>query len=100
MVKTVDAIYEQGHLRLMEPLKIAEGAAVKLSVEVDWESQQETNGAIAHQVTEAVMIPLTIDPYETAKWLAEIAALPIEGDSDKFSGRDHDTILYGERGAR
>jgi hypothetical protein len=26
--------------------------------------------------------------------LAEIAALPIEGDNDAFSGRDHDTLLY------
>lgn len=31
-----------------------------------------------------------------AEILAEIAALPIEGKTDKFSGRDHDKILYGE----
>ena len=28
--------------------------------------------------------------------LAEIVALPIEGKTDKFSGRDHDKILYGK----
>lgn len=31
-----------------------------------------------------------------AELLAEIAALPIEGKTDKFSGRDHDKILYGK----
>lgn len=29
-----------------------------------------------------------------AETLAEIAALPVEGPSDTFSGRDHDSILY------
>jgi hypothetical protein len=27
--------------------------------------------------------------------LAEIAALPIEGSSEPFSGADHDRVLYG-----
>lgn len=31
-----------------------------------------------------------------AEILSEIAALPLEGKTDKFSGRDHDRILYGE----
>jgi hypothetical protein len=31
-----------------------------------------------------------------AEILAEIAALPME-NSEGFSGRDHDQILYGER---
>jgi hypothetical protein len=29
-----------------------------------------------------------------ASILAEIAALPLEGASDAFSGREHDSILY------
>jgi hypothetical protein len=32
-----------------------------------------------------------------AQVLSEIAALPTENKSEKFSGRDHDTILYGEK---
>lgn len=28
--------------------------------------------------------------------LDRIAALPIEGDTDSFSGADHDRVLYGE----
>ena len=35
-----------------------------------------------------------------AEILAEIAALPMEGGGEEFSNRDHDRILYGERGAR
>ena len=31
-----------------------------------------------------------------AELLAELAALPLEGKTDKFSGRDHDKVLYGE----
>ncbi len=30
-----------------------------------------------------------------AELLAKIAALPLEGKTDKFSNRDHDRILYG-----
>ncbi len=33
---------------------------------------------------------------KVAERLSKIAALPIEGKTDKFSGRDHDRILYGE----
>jgi hypothetical protein len=29
--------------------------------------------------------------------LAAIASLPIKGETDKFSGRDHDKILYGKK---
>lgn len=32
----------------------------------------------------------------SAEFLAELAALPLEGKTDEFSGRDHDKILYGE----
>jgi hypothetical protein len=30
----------------------------------------------------------------TAKIIAEIAALPLESASDDFAGREHDSILY------
>ena len=30
----------------------------------------------------------------TAEILAEIAALPLEGSTDAFAGREHDSILY------
>lgn len=32
-----------------------------------------------------------------AQILSAIASLPVEGDSQRFSGRNHDKILYGEK---
>jgi hypothetical protein len=32
-----------------------------------------------------------------AENISEIAALPLEGPSDNFAGRDHDSILYSEK---
>jgi hypothetical protein len=32
--------------------------------------------------------------------LATIAALPMEAGGEEFSGRDHDTILYSDKGVR
>ena len=40
------------------------------------------------------------DPRRAAQILAEIAALPMESGGTEFSSRDHDQILYGEKGAR
>jgi hypothetical protein len=39
----------------------------------------------------------TIDPEHKRRLeiIERIAALPIEGATDPFSGRDHDRILYG-----
>jgi hypothetical protein len=35
-------------------------------------------------------------PAPSAKILATIAALPLEGKTDEFSGRDHDQVLYSQ----
>ena len=49
---------------------------------------------------------MVITPEPTAEGrtpadiLAAIAALPMEVAGEEFSGRDHDKILYGEKGAR
>jgi hypothetical protein len=34
---------------------------------------------------------------KAAEILAEIAALPLEGSSDTFAGREHDSILYPKK---
>lgn len=42
--------------------------------------------------------PRRMTPEDHAKLLSildRIAALPIEGDTDPFSGADHDRVLYG-----
>ena len=76
MTKEVKAIYEQGMIRPLQPLELPEGA--RLDLIVITHEQPETNG-------------------KAAKILAEIAALPLEGSSDTFAGREHDSILYPKK---
>jgi len=73
MTREIEAVYEHGIIRPLEPLELAEGTRLDLIVITHEETK--TNG-------------------NAAKVLAEIAALPQEGSSDDFGGRDHDTILY------
>lgn len=79
MSQTISAVYENGTLILDEPLAVSNGVKVEI----------------------IVISPKEQTPEKTpAEILAGLAALPIEGKTDKFSGRDHDKILYGENGAR
>ena len=79
MTTTVEAIYEQGVLRLIQPLSLAEGTRVEVIV-----------------ITQE---PLT-EGRTPADILATIAALPMEAGGEEFSGRDHDKVLYGDQDAR
>lgn len=76
MTKEIEAVYEQGVIRPLEPLELPEGA--RLDLIVITHEQPETNG-------------------NAAKILAEIAALPLEGSTDDFAGREHDSILYPKK---
>lgn len=73
MTKQIEAVYENGVLRPVHPVNIPEGEHLQLIVITRGDAPQNRTAAAS---------------------LAEIAALPIEGDSDAFSGRDHDTLLY------
>jgi predicted DNA-binding antitoxin AbrB/MazE fold protein len=73
MTKEIEAVYEQGMIRPLQPLDLPEGS--RLDVIVITHEQTKTNG-------------------NAAEVLAEIAALPLEGSSDAFPGREHDSILY------
>lgn len=75
MSQTISAIYENGTLILEKPLTVSEGSKVEVIVVVKERNQKRTPAEI----------------------LAELAALPLEGKTDKFSNRDHDKILYGEK---
>ena len=79
MTTTVEAVYEQGVLRLIQPLTLAEGTHVEVIV-------------ITKEPAAEVRTPADI--------LATIAAMPMEAGGKEFSGRDHDKILYSEEGAR
>jgi len=73
MTKEIEAVYEHGMIRPLQPLELPEGA--RLDVIVITHEEVKTNG-------------------NAAEILAEIAALPLEGANDSFAGRDHDSILY------
>lgn len=76
MTKEIEAVYEHGMIRPLEPLELPEGA--RLDVIVITHEQPKTNG-------------------NAAEILAEIAALPLEGSTDTFAGREHDSVLYPEK---
>jgi len=76
MTKEIEAVYEQRMIRPLQPLELPEGARIDLIVITH--EQPKTNG-------------------NAAKILAEIAALPLEGSSDAFAGREHDSILYPKK---
>ncbi len=70
MSKQIQAVYERGVIRPLEPVALAEGERLDV-------------------------ILLTRDaPQTLAQALAHIAALPLENTSDSFSGQDHDAVLY------
>ncbi len=72
MSEKISATYENGVLVLEKPLSFSEGSKIEIIV--------------VKKKTEKT----------PAELLAEIAALPLEGNGEKFSGRDHDRILYGK----
>lgn len=68
MTQQIQAVYEKGVIRPIEPVELAEG--------------------------EKLEIVLLRQKRSAAQVLAEIAELPIEGETNEFSGADHDEILY------
>lgn len=71
MTLQIEAVYEQGMLRPLQPLRLAEGTQVALTL---------------------VAPPAQRAPYEI---LAAIAALPLEVEREERAGREHDRFLYG-----
>jgi predicted DNA-binding antitoxin AbrB/MazE fold protein len=77
MTKTIQAIYEGGVFKPREPVALDEGAAVELTVRAD-----------------PPFVPA--DPAAVLKLVEEMAAMPLHGPDDGFSGADHDKVLYGD----
>ena len=77
--KTIQAIYEGGVFKPCEPVALAEGTKVELTIHRPF---------------------VPADPASLLRALEEIAALPLESPDDGFSGADHDKILYGGDDAR
>jgi predicted DNA-binding antitoxin AbrB/MazE fold protein len=76
MTTQFTAIYEGGLLRPTVPLVLPEGTQVEV----------------------IVVTPPTAGMVSAAEILAQIAAMPLEEGPD-FAGRNHDKILYGDRGS-
>lgn len=79
MTMQIEAVYEQGALRLLTPVELTEGERVELILLKPDERPTAQNAAAL---------------------LAELAALPEEGPRDAFSGADHDAVLYGREPRR
>lgn len=75
MDAVLTAVYENGMLRLDQPIPIPDGTPVSVTI----------------------VLPDEIDGDGLAASLTRIAALPAEGEDDGFSGADHDCILYARR---
>jgi hypothetical protein len=83
MNKTIDAVYERGVLRPVEPLELQEGESVKVVVMRDGP-------------TESTPTPQW-DPVAAREAMDRIAALPPEGIDDGAPvAREHDRYLYGD----
>ena len=70
----IHAVVESGLIRPLEAVELKEGELIDVIVL-----------SRAEQVR-AASVPAQI--------LARIAALPLEGATDNFSGQDHDSVLY------
>jgi predicted DNA-binding antitoxin AbrB/MazE fold protein len=83
MITTVPAVYEGGVLLPANPLPLADGTTVRLTVEPVVEQTPPT-------------------PEEVRARIMAIIAIPMEpGGDPTVTGRDHDRILYGgPKGAR
>jgi predicted DNA-binding antitoxin AbrB/MazE fold protein len=79
MTKKVKAVYEKGVLRPLNRLPLAEGMEVEVTLRFKKTRARRK-------------VPADI--------LSSIAALPLEGNGTSFSGRDHDSVLYGKRKSR
>lgn len=76
MTITAEAIYEQGVLKLSQPIPLAEGTHVEVIVVSTKVPENHTQNHTPSEI------------------LGKIAALPLEGKCDTFSGQNHDQILY------
>lgn len=83
----IDAIYDDGLLKPLEPLALPDQARVRLRVEVD----ETSESAVATSSAEAVaqrQAMLELD--------AEMDGLTDLSPEDGFTSAEHDRILYGE----
>jgi predicted DNA-binding antitoxin AbrB/MazE fold protein len=75
MVRQVEAVYENGALRLLEPVELKDGERVSVAIGVS--PLPSRSGTAVHDIPTRISELETCDP------------------DDRFSGADHDKALYG-----
>jgi predicted DNA-binding antitoxin AbrB/MazE fold protein len=83
MSYTIPAVFNVGTFHPLEPVELAEGTQVEVQVPVTASTLELTPDELSRQQN------------AIANFLAKMEALPIEGPSDGFAGRDHGRIPYG-----
>jgi predicted DNA-binding antitoxin AbrB/MazE fold protein len=88
MAFDVDAIFDHGMLRPLEPIALPDGARVHLHVE----TSPPAPDAPAQSAKETLRQSRQDSVAEFQRLMAD---LPLEGATDEFTGADHDRVLYG-----
>ena len=83
MSEIIQAIYENGVLRPLEPVDLDEHEVVWVSVK----KQSEKNGA-------AVDAEIAEQQQAVGNFLQRMERLKVQAPQDGFSNRDHDQVLY------
>ena len=84
MSTSIEAVYEQGVLRLSRPIDLPNGTRVAVIVIA---SHPELTPEMPDEPGPRKRTPAEI--------MSEVAAMPMESSPDGFSGEDHDQVLYG-----
>jgi predicted DNA-binding antitoxin AbrB/MazE fold protein len=84
MTYDIDAIYDNGVFRPLEPLAIPDGQRVHLRV--DEQSASVTPPDVRERPK--------LSREEMADFLRTMAELPVESPDDGFSAEDHDKVIY------
>jgi predicted DNA-binding antitoxin AbrB/MazE fold protein len=98
MSQFIQAIYEHGVFRPLEPVDLAERKQVSLVVTetgTTADKPQIANDDAAIERQREALAPLRTKMDALTAALEEAENLPIEGPDDGFSGADHDLVLYG-----
>jgi predicted DNA-binding antitoxin AbrB/MazE fold protein len=85
MTPTLEAVYESGIFRPLEPVELPEGEHVWI---------------VKKQGDVQPVVSLTKEAQSPADIVAEISALAVRHGTEETSSRDHDKVLYGPEGAR
>lgn len=81
MIQHIDAIYENGVLKPLEPLALPDQTHVKITVDAEQETKESDK--------------LAKQKAALREMWEEIDKLPQHKNNDGWSARQHDEVLYG-----